>query len=441
MPQTYKETFRLLGHELDEHFELARVEPFYRCFFEDSMTHVDITNDEGIMKAQVDTIEPNAWENYKRYISIASAFLNFGLPNVIEERLDFTHFLSFVKACLQAFPLLSHSTILKSLFKAPQIQATLSFQDLYIGLAPNESPAVFALLQALEFEQGIYYPVGGFTRVASALEKIAIDSGVTILQGKVVKKMISKSDSNEIDSLVVTDISGNHETVISTDTVIINQDAPAAESALIPSEYKCDRLIEASRPSCGVVSLSFGFDTDLSPLQHHNIFFSSSYEQSWDAVRDPDNGRFNPSAFNFYVHCPSRTDKSCCPHGHEAITVLVPVPPLAKNGTSPLDVDSVRKAVIARMQSVPGMPDSLDSHIVVEKIRSPREWNGEFGLFRGSAFGLAHSLNQLSVLRPRLRHPRLSNVYRVGASTRPGNGVPLVMISARLVTDAILNLR
>lgn len=441
LPQTYRETFRLLGHELDEHVELARVEPFYRCFFEDTMTWVDITNNEGIMKAQVNRIEPNAWENYQRYMNLASAFLNFGLPNVIEEKLDLTHFFSFVKACLQAFPLLSHSTVLQSLFKSPQLQAILSFQDLYIGLAPNEAPAVFSLLQALEFEQGIFYPIGGFSRVASALERIAMESGVKIMREKEVKELKSRRNSDEIESLITTDANGNHEVVMDTDIVIINQDAPAAESALIPLGHRSDRLMEGGRPSCGVISLSFGFDTPLSPLQHHNIFFSANYEQSWDAVRNPDNGVFSPSAFNFYVHCPSRTDRSCCPPRHEAITVLVPVPPLARNGTMRLDVEAVRKAVLSRMQSIPGMPDSLDSHIVVEKIRTPREWSGEFGLFRGSAFGLAHSLSQLSVLRPGLRHPSLSNVYRVGASIRPGNGVPLVMISARLVTDAILNLR
>lgn len=426
----------MLGRQLEDLVEIRRVEPFYRCFFEEDSSWVDISRNSELMNLQIDSLEEDAWGGYQRYMDIASSFLNFGLPNVIEERWDSTHLIPFIRACIQAFPLLSHDAMLRTLFNSPKLRAMLSFQDLYIGLSPSEAPAVFSLLQALEFDQGIYYPVGGFTQITSALERIATESGVNIHREYTVQDLVCSKSTKEIESMVVVNRYGKQE-VTAADVFIINQDAPAAESSMVPPEYSDKRIIE-SRPSCGVVSLSFGFNATLSPLQHHNVFFSSEYERSWDAVSNPEHGAFDPSTFNFYVHCPSRTDQSCCPVGHEAITVLVPVPPLSKSGSQKLDLQSIRHAVLSRLQSIPGMPHDIESSITVEKIREPSLWSHEYGLFRGSAFGLAHSLDQLSFLRPRLKHPHLSNVYRVGASVRPGNGVPLVMISARLVSDLVL---
>ncbi|KAJ1397657.1 hypothetical protein B484DRAFT_438556, partial [Ochromonadaceae sp. CCMP2298] len=199
------------------------------------------------------------------------------------------------------------------------------------------------------------------------------------------------------------------------------------------------------RPSCGVVSLNFAFDVELSPLAHHSLFISQHYRDSWRAVEDPDTGAamgFNASAFNFYVHAPSRTDRSACPAGYDALTVLVPVPPLPSAGaesSGPLyDVPLIRSAVLARLQEMPGMPPHLSDHILHEHVRDPVVWASEFNLHRGAAFGLSHPLSQLAFFRPPIRDPRTARAYRVGSSTRPGNGVPLVMVSAALATKRIL---
>ncbi len=61
-----------------------------------------------------------------------------------------------------------------------------------------------------------------------------------------------------------------------------------------------------------------------------------------------------------------------------------------------------------------------------------------YGLRHGAAFGLAHGLGQLAALRPPNRDPRVAGLYFVGASTVPGNGVPLVMVGARLTAERVL---
>ena len=181
LPDVYEETFQSLGERLSDHVELLKVDPFYRCYFEEDGTFAEICSDQEKMKAIVNGIEANSYEKFTDYLRTASDFLKFGLPTVIQEKPDFTHFGAFLMACIKIFPLLSHENMLQKYFKTEKLQSMMSFQDLYIGLSPYKSPAIFSLLQALELKNGIFYPKGGFQRVAQSLENIARDSGVEIV--------------------------------------------------------------------------------------------------------------------------------------------------------------------------------------------------------------------------------------------------------------------
>jgi phytoene dehydrogenase-like protein len=109
LPDVYKETFELLGEKLADHVELMKVEPLYRCFFEEDNTFVDISNDKIVMKRTVESIEPTSWNRFCKYMKTAQSFLEFGLPNVIQERFSSNYLIEFIQSCLQAFPLRSHA--------------------------------------------------------------------------------------------------------------------------------------------------------------------------------------------------------------------------------------------------------------------------------------------------------------------------------------------
>jgi phytoene desaturase (3,4-didehydrolycopene-forming) len=483
LPDVYRETFELLGAKIEDHVELLRVEPFYRCYFEEDGTFAEISSDIEKMKSITNAIEPNSYAKFKDYLKTAGDFLRFGLPTVIQEKPDFTHFGSFVMACIKVFPLRSHDSMLQQYFKSPKLRAMMSFQDLYIGLSPYESPAIFCLLQALELERGIFYPKGGFEVVAKALESIARRAGVDVVNncklegiqlsfkdvwrddpkgmGEIrtiqsINVNVKKLDENsilgrEIASLAELKLENTNELIgqgtagavtmneaelseaedlmthhsISADTFITNIDAPEFENALV-SVSERDERTAVGVPSCGIVSLHFALNTTLRSLSHHTLYLSKSYRNSWNVVDNPDDAAFNPAEFNFYVHCPSRTDSTVCPSGHDAITVLVPVPPLPSSGKGRhIDKSVVRMAIIDRLQEMEDSfatairisdtehkPVIVADHIVAENIREPEGWRREFGLYRGSAFGLAHSIDQLNILRPRLRHPLIKNLFR-----------------------------
>lgn len=444
MPDVYKETFVRLGADITDYIELLEVkDPLYRIYYDDKpLEAVDICRDVSKMKATFESLVAGEGESlfqkYRSYLGIASAFLSFGWDAVIEERPNFTRLPAFLLSCVRAWPLNSHVSMLEAMFgnasKYRKIVGLLSFQNLYIGLSPSETPAIFSLLQALEFEKGIYYPKGGFKLVAESLTKLALSNGVQI-QYNTSATLLHTSDKDRVTHVELA--SGSS---IACEQVVVNVDSPEAEILFINQKVRDERTA-CARPSCGIVSLSFGLNRSLDQLTHHTLFLSTADESvSWRTVRDPDNSNFNPTAFNFYCHAPARTDKTACPEGHDAITVLVPVPPLpASSNFSSHDekllIDLVRKSVIKRLEITCG---PIKQNIVCESIRSPLSWKRDFNLFRGSAFGLAHCLSQLSLFRPRLRHPRIRNLFRVGASTRPGNGVPLVMVSGRLTSDTML---
>ena len=230
---------------------------------------------------------------------------------------------------------------------------------------------------------GIYYPKGGFIKISEALESISESLGVKIIKSchvTSVKKDVDK------DEYIVT--FGDNNDHVRTKRVISNMDVPAFEASdLLPFDQR-DTNVHAYRSSISVLSLSIAFDFEITCLDHHTLFFSDDYSGSWDCVEKSgrkDDGRpeFNVTACNFYVHAPSRTDHSVCPTGHDAITVLVPIPLLSMESSHHNDADeiddafikSVRNEVLLRLSKAQEVSyTELEQHIVVEKHRAAKAW-------------------------------------------------------------------
>ena len=376
LPNIYRQT---LGQ--DSGVEMLMVDPFYRVYFEgEEARPVDLEAVEGaIEETLLRQIDPdrtlkNVDKAFRRYKRIADSFLTFGLPAVIQETFPgWKEFVNFLGAAIEAFPLFSHDTMIRDVFglskeeeivdsfqwsPGKKLRALLSFQDLYVGLAPSKTPAVFSLLQALEYSQGIYYPRGGFKTIAESLENSAIKAGVHIKKETTVTSLVMSPTRNgmsrNVKSMMLSDFDGHDEIEVEVDCVVSNVDVPYAESSSLLREVRvaaaegcdltpvgdkltpspptnCDYSEGRARkaiPSCSVISLHLGFDCDLSRVfQHHTLFLSPLIASSWSNAEE-DGGKFNPEyGINFYVHAPKRTDKSACPDGCDAITILVPVRP------------------------------------------------------------------------------------------------------------------
>jgi len=171
-------------------------------------------------------------------------------------------------------------------------------------------------------------------------------------------------------------------------------------------------------------------------LAPHTLFLADDYRENFESIdRDlslPD----NPS---LYLHAPARLDPSMAPPGQDTLTAIVPVGHL--NETEEQDWehlrDEARQHIFRRLQTL-GISD-LESHIKFEEIFTPLSWKKRYNLVKGSTHGLAHTLNQMAYFRPSNRHPRIENLYFVGASTHPGTGMPTAMVSGRLVSERIMD--
>jgi phytoene desaturase (3,4-didehydrolycopene-forming) len=416
------------------------------------------------------------WDEYQR---ACAAFLNCGLPNFIEEKLHLDSFPSFLTEAVQdqfrAWPLQPHSDMLKRFFMSSKMRALASFQDLYVGLEPyrnkeqllggilsTTAPAVFGLLSALELHPtnpicGVYAPVGGFDAVTQALESLCLDCGVQIECECSVTKITG-------DGVLFCRSNSNATTFQQADYIIVNADLPYSSVSLFS-----DRTSEWTQTpketydwdpkylfSSGVVAFHWSVSKPLPELQTHNVFLSATTDKLAESSWKLDSGWSNKTDFNFYVHRACATDLSAAPAGKDSILVLVPCETLeryANLASEPRQeaidkyrlqfntslVDSIRMAVLKRLAVLDSLSD-LELHIVAETVDTPATYADQYNVAAGTPFALSHGLRQLSIMRPGPQSSPFSNVFFTGASTRPGNGVPLVLIGAKLVAEKVVQL-
>ena len=170
-------------------------------------------------------------------------------------------------------------------------------------------------------------------------------------------------------------------------------------------------------------------------LRHHNFFLSSDYKRNFEEIFD---AKVPPRDPSFYVNAPGRTDPTVAPPGHDNLFVLVPIPHLTDQMRwDDGQIARFKDKVYDKLESR-GLAD-LRRHIVVEQVVTPHEWQGQYNLKYGAAFGLSHGILQVGWFRPSNKAPNVSGLYFVGASTVPGTGVPLVCLGAKLVTERILS--
>lgn len=462
---------------------------------------------ESILK--LDSLEKNGFQKWQEYLDTCAAFLDCGLPNFIEERLDLVSLPKFIGEALREnakrWPLQPHSTMLSALFSSPKFIALASFQDLYVGLEPyanakqfgggvlrKTAPAVFGLLAALELHPtnkraGVFAPVGGFRQVAESMHELCLELGVEF---RFDTSVTSVTDEGSVYFLKGGADGEKKEGVMSADLVICNADLPYATKTIVSSStdepmsqrYDWDDSFDYSS---GVIAFHWSVSKSLEALNTHNVFMSAdsieTVERSWNVLRD--GGAMNTSTlidqpFNFYVHRACKSDETAAPPGCDSIMVLVPCATLVRReGLASLPreeaisvykqqfnehiINDARLAVFRRLVVLEELKD-LKEFILDEVVDTPGTYADYYNVGAGVPFGLvrecstallfyshscsetnglfsgtlqSHGLGQLSLTRPEAESKtHNNNVLFVGASSRPGNGVPLVLIGAKSVS-------
>jgi phytoene desaturase len=432
MPEVFAETYAAMGERMENHLDLQRIDPTYRVRFDDGL-ELALTANINDMQEQLEAIEPGSFNGFLRYMVEGNQHYRMSLSHFVGRNFyNLAEYFSIANLPLlfKLKALVKHYNNVGNYFTDPRLKAAFTFQNMYLGLSPYDAPATFSLLQYTELADGVWFPMGGMYRVIESLVAIAEKLGV---------QFIYDAPAAEIE------ISDNRATGVklmdgrrfTADIVVANADLPYVYRNLLPAaadQAEADKL-DKKKFTCSTIMFYWGVDKVYDDLQHHNVFLAGDYKASFDDIFDSYTLPAEPS---FYVHAPARTDSAAAPDGQDTLMVLVPVGHLNDEVKQDWDalIARARRQVFERLAKM-GITD-LDKHIKFEICYSPQEWLDIYNLAKGAAFGLSHNFTQVGYLRPKNQHGRYKNLYFAGASTHPGTGLPIVLLSARLTTERIL---
>jgi phytoene desaturase len=430
MPSIYRNVFESMGLNFDECFELKKLDTVYKIYFRNGLK-LSFSTDEELMKSQLEAIEPGSFLKFRKYISTGYGFFLKSMKDLLGR--NFYHLYEFttlknVFLLINLKTYISHKKFIRRFFKSRQLQQAFTFQNIYVGQSPLESPALFAMLPAAELTEGALFPIGGMYSITEKLINTAKELGVNFHFGIPVSKIIISGKKAE-------GIVFNDGTSRQADVIIANADLPYVYRELLPDKRASERL-DAKEFACSAMVFHWGLRKVYPQLGHHSVFLSEDMKGSLDMIFKYHSVSGDPS---FYIHSPVRTDLSAAPKGEDSLSVIVPMGHL--NSEQELNwsqlIKSTRATVISRLKET-GLED-LEENIKFEICYPPVNWESIFNVSKGSVFGsLKHSIMQMGYFRPHNRHDRYKNLYFVGGSTHPGNGVPLVLLSAKLTSERIL---
>lgn len=430
MPEVWEETFAALGERMSDHLQLKRIDPTYKVYFEDGV-QLELTSDIGRMQPQLEKIEKSAFTNFLAFLAQGSRHYKLSLEKFLSRnfRTLFEYFsLRNLPLMFQLRVLQKHYANTAKFFKDEHLRAAFTFQNMYLGLSPYDAPATFSLLQYTELAEGVWYPIGGMYRAIESLVGIAERLGVKFIYNAPVKRIIAKD--SRVEGVIIED---NRQ--FSADVYVGNADLPYIYKELLPESAEAGRL-DKKLYTCSTIMFYWGVDKRFPQIAHHNVLLGGEYHESFKRIF---NDHELPAQPSFYVHAPARTDPSAAPNGQDTLYVLVPVGHLDDEHEQDWNtrVQRAREAVLSRLAKDMGIND-LEEHIKFEIVYQPKIWKERFNLEKGAAFGLSHNFMQVGYFRPRNRHAKYKNLYFAGASTHPGTGMPIVLLSAKLTTERIV---
>ncbi len=426
-PQVLRNVFARCGLDFDAYVDLRRVDPQYRLVFEGG-PEVSATYDLDRLEREVAKLDAVDAKQVRAFLERGRRKLAAFRP-VLERPFHGWRDLAdpaLLKALRWLSPLKTVDDDLARHFRDPRVRLAFSFQTKYLGMSPFNCPSLFTILSLLEYEFGVWHPMGGCGAVSAAMGRAARDLGVTFKLGTPAEEVIFEGRR----AVGVR----SREGVQAADAVVINADFAGTVPKLIPSALRKqwpDAKLDKAKYSCSTFMLYLGIEGRYD-LDHHTIFLSKDYTGN---IRDIEAGKL-PKHPSLYVQNASATDPAFGTAEQSSLYVLVPVGNLAVDGHDPQAVAAYRELVLDRLESY-GLHD-LRKRIRTCKMTTPQTWADEMGLRFGSTFNLSHGLDQMLCFRPRNRFSELEGTYVVGGGTHPGSGLPVIYEGARISTDLVL---
>jgi phytoene desaturase len=421
MPDLIADCFDALGEPMDDWLDLRPVDPLYRATYADG-SRLDVHAGVDPMAAEIErVIGADEAAGFRRYVEFVSRLYRYEMRDFIDRNIDSPlDLLSLNLARLVAiggFRRLAPKV--EQYLKDPRTQRVYSFQAMYAGLSPYDALAIYAVIAYMDSVAGVYFPVGGMHAVPQAMAAACEKHGVDVRYSTTVTRVEHSGGR----AVAVHTADGER---IGCDVVVLNPDLPVAHRDLLGREHPRTRRLAYS-PSCYL--LLAGSSARYDDIAHHNIHFGHAWREVFDELLS---GRLmsDPSVL---VTNPTRSDPTLAPAGKQIYYVLFPTPNLDAAIDWKVVGPHYREHVVRTLEArgYPGFGDAVE----VEHVTTPLDWQAR-GMERGAPFAAAHTFGQTGPFRP--GNLWCENVVFTGSGTRPGVGVPMVLVSGRLAAERVL---
>ncbi len=429
-PRVLEEIFGACGYELRDEVEMVRLDPQYRLVF-GAGGELLATPDIARMEAEVSRLSPADAGSFTRFMTATrEKFQRFApfLEQPFESWVDLA-----TPDLLKLMPILkpwkSLDAELGTFFSDERIRLAFTFQSKYLGMSPFRCPSLFSILSFLEYEHGVYHPIGGCGAVSTAMARIAQEMGVEIRYGEAVESF---------------DYAGRRVTAARTasgvypaDATVLNADFARSMTRLVPDRLRrrwSDRKIAGKRFSCSTFMLYLGIDGCYDDVSHHTIYLSENYRENLADIETRHVLGRDPS---MYVQNACVTDPTLAPPGSSTLYILIPVTHRHPNVDWRREAAGYREVALDQLERF-GIR-GVRGRIRHERMITPDQWQDDFEIYRGATFNLSHDLGQMLHMRPHNRFEDLDGVYLVGGGTHPGSGLPVIYSSARITSDLLLD--
>jgi phytoene desaturase len=427
MPDVFEKYFEKFGKKVTDYYSLVRLDPSYHVVFgKDDVLKVPANMQE--FKNMLEELEAGSGAQLDKFLEQAAYKYEKGINDLVyRPGRSLTEFMS-IKLLFDMLRMDIFSSIyshVRKFFKNERIIRLMEFPILFLGALPENTPALYSLMNYADISLGTWYPPGGMHKIVEGMVKLAEEKGV---QFKTNQEVLSVDCKGNLVKAVRT-----KSEVFEADVVVSSADYEHTDQKILPESFRnYDTKYWDSRtmaPSSLIFYL--GIDKKIEGLVHHNLFFDHDFGPHAQEIYE--NPKW-PKEPLFYVSAPSKTDETVAPAGKENIFILMPVAPGLE------DNEKIREQyydlIMNRLEKLLG--ENIKEHVIYKRSFAHNDFINDYHSFKGNAYGLANTLKQTAILKPALKNKKLKNFYYAGQLTVPGPGVPPSLISGQVVGKEVM---
>lgn len=429
MPFVLEDLFNAAGKRINDYIQLKKPELICKYFYPDSTiinAYSDVIKlaDEIAVKTSDSKVSVSNYFRYcKTIYDLTAELFLFNSPSQLK-----TYFsTNAVKTLLRIHRIDPFRTMDKSnrrFFKDERTIQLFNRYATYNGSDPYQAPATLNIIQHVEYNMGVYLPEKGIHSITKVLYELA--SGLNVKFHFNTKVQSIEKEKNSVKSIVTSE--GNHFF----NAIVSNVDVNTTYQNLLNDNFsKASARYKKLEPSLSGLVFYWAVNSTHPDLEVHNILFSQDYKSEFDSIFKSKTIHYDPT---IYIYISAKYNKSDAPAGKENWFVMVNAPYIS-NQSWEVEINSAREQILKKINSTLGI--KIDEKIIGEKILSPLDIQNKTGSYRGSIYGISSNKRTAAFLRQSNKSKTYKNLYFCGGSAHPGGGIPLVILSGKIVSDLI----